>query len=290
MSELPPAPWVELCIYFINFPTGDYLLVLVDDYSRYPVVEIIKSTPNWTRCSLNVESLTNYLVTMDHHSTVESSVSLLTTWASHIELTLTGPEQMEKLIASCILLRRQWNCNGGMEELETGNVLLLTNYRAVPHALTRIPHVTSLYGRLMQMCLPEADYALLDHEMLFSDQCATADIKGQFFTAQERPIKVNKPDSISPQPIWSNWMKGLMLTVQWGDKTTRNSPLFKWVEAPVDHENHKDFASVYDRCYNLELWQHKCKLDGTEFNPEGEGCKILCLFDYCLSLTSHRLI
>ena len=45
MSTLPPGPWQELSIDFCGpFPSGDYLLVVVDDYSRYPEVEILKST------------------------------------------------------------------------------------------------------------------------------------------------------------------------------------------------------------------------------------------------------
>ena len=45
MSELPAAPWTEVSVDFCGaFPSGDYLLVIVDDYSRYPIVEITKST------------------------------------------------------------------------------------------------------------------------------------------------------------------------------------------------------------------------------------------------------
>ncbi|KAL0183494.1 hypothetical protein M9458_019190, partial [Cirrhinus mrigala] len=45
MSDLPAEPWVEVSVDFTGpFPSGDYLLVVVDDYSRYPEVEIVKST------------------------------------------------------------------------------------------------------------------------------------------------------------------------------------------------------------------------------------------------------
>ena len=43
MSSLPNQVWEELSIDFAGLPTGDYLLVVSDDYSRYPVVEIIRS-------------------------------------------------------------------------------------------------------------------------------------------------------------------------------------------------------------------------------------------------------
>ena len=45
MTELPPAPWTRVSTDFCGpFPSGDHLLVIMDDYSRYPEVEIVRST------------------------------------------------------------------------------------------------------------------------------------------------------------------------------------------------------------------------------------------------------
>ena len=45
MSELPPEPWhtIHVAIYG-PFPTGEYLLVAIDAYSRFPIVEIVQTT------------------------------------------------------------------------------------------------------------------------------------------------------------------------------------------------------------------------------------------------------
>ncbi|KAK3706244.1 hypothetical protein QZH41_008631, partial [Actinostola sp. cb2023] len=53
-----PTPWISPIVVvpkralesmdFAELPTGDYLLVLIDDYSRFPMVEIIKSTSSRT--------------------------------------------------------------------------------------------------------------------------------------------------------------------------------------------------------------------------------------------------
>ncbi len=43
MSPLPDQAWDEIIVYFAELSTGDYLLVLSDDYSRYPIVEVIRS-------------------------------------------------------------------------------------------------------------------------------------------------------------------------------------------------------------------------------------------------------
>ncbi|KAK3747024.1 hypothetical protein QZH41_010333 [Actinostola sp. cb2023] len=44
MSPLPTSPWQEVSIDFKDLSSGEYLLVITDDYSRYPVVEIVRST------------------------------------------------------------------------------------------------------------------------------------------------------------------------------------------------------------------------------------------------------
>lgn len=44
MSELSPGPWQHLSMDFCGqLPTSKYLIVIVDEYSRYPVIEIVKS-------------------------------------------------------------------------------------------------------------------------------------------------------------------------------------------------------------------------------------------------------
>ena len=44
MSELPSRKWSHLCADFYGpLPSSDYLLVILDEYSRFPEVEIIRS-------------------------------------------------------------------------------------------------------------------------------------------------------------------------------------------------------------------------------------------------------
>ena len=45
MSELPSKPWKHAAINFCGpFPTGELALVVVDEYSRYPELEIVTYT------------------------------------------------------------------------------------------------------------------------------------------------------------------------------------------------------------------------------------------------------
>ena len=41
---LPDGPWKELSIDFYTMPSGEEILVVIDDYSRFPVIEVVRST------------------------------------------------------------------------------------------------------------------------------------------------------------------------------------------------------------------------------------------------------
>ena len=44
-SNFPDGPWLELAADFYGpLPSGEKLLVLVDEFSRFPIVKILKST------------------------------------------------------------------------------------------------------------------------------------------------------------------------------------------------------------------------------------------------------
>ena len=49
MNELPPTPWHTLHLDHCGpFPTGEYILVIIDVYTRYPEIAIVKSTSAFT--------------------------------------------------------------------------------------------------------------------------------------------------------------------------------------------------------------------------------------------------
>ena len=44
MADLPSGPWKDISADFCGpLPTGEHLFVIIDEYSRYPIVEIIWS-------------------------------------------------------------------------------------------------------------------------------------------------------------------------------------------------------------------------------------------------------
>jgi len=45
MIKLPSAPWREVAIDFAGpFPSGDYIMVVIDEFSRFPEGELLTST------------------------------------------------------------------------------------------------------------------------------------------------------------------------------------------------------------------------------------------------------
>ena len=43
MSQLPDGAWMNISVDFCGpLPSGEYLVVIVDEYSRFPIVEITK--------------------------------------------------------------------------------------------------------------------------------------------------------------------------------------------------------------------------------------------------------
>ena len=45
MTELPERPWQKVSLDFSGpYPSGEYCLIVVNDYSRYPVVELVSTT------------------------------------------------------------------------------------------------------------------------------------------------------------------------------------------------------------------------------------------------------
>ena len=63
-STLPPYPWHTINIDFLGpLPNLKYLLVAIDQHSRYPVVEIVSSTS----ANCTISALEKYFQNMDSH-------------------------------------------------------------------------------------------------------------------------------------------------------------------------------------------------------------------------------
>jgi hypothetical protein len=103
MSQLPDQVWSNLSADFAGpTPDGSYLLKIEDDFSRFPVVEIINSTSANTviaafdRSSRSWGMSKLFVPTMAVRFSQKHGPTMLNTWALNIGvLCLCGPGQME---------------------------------------------------------------------------------------------------------------------------------------------------------------------------------------------------
>ena len=164
MSHLPDRPWKELSIDFIGpFPTGESLLVVMDDYSRFPEVEIVHSTSSNTV----IPKLDAIFARQGIPSELRSDKGPpfnggeFASFASylgfkHRRITPLWPgangeverfmKTLGKAIRAAFIDQRNWK-----QELYT----FLRQYRATPHSSTGVSPSELLNGRPMKIMLPE---------------------------------------------------------------------------------------------------------------------------------------
>ena len=260
MSPLPAAPWKELSVDFANLPNQEYLLLITDDYSRYPVVEIVKSTS----AAMVIPKLDKVFSEFGVPDVVKSD---------------NGPPFNSKEFASFAddlgfkhrKVTPKWaRANGEVErfvrtvkkviktaKLERKNPKqelnrLLRNYRATPHSTTRVAPATALFGRPMKTKLPELTTPRSDLEIRERDRSAKAKIKKHADNKRYvKPSTIKEGDTVfvkrddskkksdtpyDPRPHIVVGKKGSMVTAQNDDgvQVTRNSSFFKNV--PVSAE------------------------------------------------------
>lgn len=111
MFKSPKASWTELIIDFGLVPThcNEYLPVLVNEYSRFPIVELVRSTYSNAVIPCLDKIFSEYgipeVVRSDNgHFTIVNSTSLRSIWVLFTEkLLLTGPLLTVKWRGSCVL-------------------------------------------------------------------------------------------------------------------------------------------------------------------------------------------
>ena len=164
MSPLPEAPWQELSVDFIGpFPTGESLIVVIDDFSRFPEVELVHSTssntvipkldPIFARQGILQEIRTDNGPSFNGHEFKNFASYLCFT---HRCVTPLWPgakfevERIMKTLVKAIRLafaeQRNWK-----QELHT----FLRQYRTTPHFSTGMSPSQLLNGRQMTALLPQ---------------------------------------------------------------------------------------------------------------------------------------
>ena len=262
MSLLPPEPWHTVHIDFCGpFPTGEYLFVAIDAYSRFPEVEIIHSTS----AKATIPKLERMFSVHGIPSVIRSDNGppftgdefkkfVLDNGINHRKITPLWPQAnseaenfmkpLTKAIRSSHAERRDWR-----KDL----YLFLLNYRATPHSTTGFAPSELLFNRKIKTKLPQLTVSNsqsdIDSKVKRNDKQAkermksyadkksrakVSDIKvGDIVLIRQR--KQNKwSTKFDPSPFYVVRRKGTMITaIRNGKYVSRNVSYFKKIDSSI---------------------------------------------------------
>ena len=262
MSPLPAAPWKELSVDFAELHNKEYLLLITDDYSRYPVVEIVKSTSAMTVIPKLDKVFSEFgvpdIVRSDNGPPFNSKDfasfaedlgfkhrKVTTKWARANGEVERFERTVKKVVKTAKLGHKNYK-----QELNR----LLRNYRATPHSTTRVAPATALFGRPMKTKLPEILSPCSDPKIRERDQIAKAKMKSHADNKQYvKPSTLKEGDMVfvkrddskkksdtpyDPRPCTVVEKKGSMGSAEDDDGVliTRNSSFFKSVPAAEEEK------------------------------------------------------
>ena len=268
MTPLPKAPWCEIAIDFVGpFPSGEVLLVVIDEFSRFPEVEILHSTtanaviPKLD-CIFSRQGIPK-VVKSDNGPPFNSNE--FANFASflgfeHRKVTPYWPQAngeverfmrtLGKAIRTAHLEKKNWK-----QEMNA----FLRQYRATPHSTTDVSPSEALNGRKIQTLLPQltevnqSDIYNSIHEKdsekkrkmkEYADQRRRSETSGikvgdVVLIRQPKTNKLSTP--FNPHPYKVVARKGSMVTAEHGShKVTRNVSFFKKIETTPVTENETD--------------------------------------------------
>lgn len=256
MSPLPDSAWQEVSVDFKDLSTKGYLLVVTDDYSRYPVVDIVSSTS----ANAVIPRLDKIFAEFGIPEVVKSDNGppfngrdfknfAETLGFRHRKVTPLWPranggvERFMRTIKKTIHTATA-ECKPWKEEM----CKLLRNYRTTPHSSTGMAPATAMFNRNIRTKLPEipsnlSDQAgIRDHDSEAKRKMKSyadnkAYVKPQNISVGDAVIVKRDPSclkSATPydlKPYVVTEQKGTMITAARGDKEiTRNSSQFKQIE------------------------------------------------------------
>ena len=290
-SQIPNAPWMSCAADFYGpLRSGHYILVVVDDFSRYPEVETVTSTSAAATipkldCIFARQGLPQSIKTDNGppFNSEQFRSYLLNMGVRHQRVTPYWPEangEAERFMASLNKTMKTAQTEGTDWTVALNNFLRC--YRSAPHTSTGVAPYTALYNRTMRTKLPELIIPVIDIERLHSqikqnDAEAKNYMKNQADTARRtRPHqfrlgdrvllkqihtrKGSNPYEVVPYVITNS--HGTQLTAQResdGRVVKRNSSHFKLL---------RDFTNAEDSMSAKELDNAKEPDDDIMNTPE----------------------
>ena len=274
ISPLPPEPWHTVHIDFCGpFPTGEYTLVVIDAYSRFPEVEVVSSTSAKSTIAKLQRIFATHgmprVIRSDNgppFTSYEFQAFMEECGINHRRITPLWPQAnseaenfmkpLTKAIRAAHLEKKNW---------KTEIHAFLLNYRATPHSTTGFAPAVLLFNRQIQTKLPQVhSNAEQEKDSAVRSKDTTAKEKMKENTDRKRRakksvieigdlilIRQRKENKFStkfdPKPFRVTKVKGTMITsVRNGKYITRNVsqckkiPDSESVQSDTDDEGEND--------------------------------------------------
>lgn len=275
MSSLPTGPWEKVDIDFCGpMPTGEYLLVLIDEYSRFPIVEIIKSTSAKTTIPKLDKIFAEYGIPIELKSDNGPPFNSedFTNFAKelgfrHRKITPYWPQanaEAERFMRTVQKAIRTAHTQGQNWKQELPK--FLRNYRATQHSTTTVSPAELLFGRKLRTKLPQQNITVspkdLEERVRVEDRSRKERMKKNAdVTNHAKQRKITVGDNVlvkqkkcnklttpfDPKPYKVITVKGTMITAKRQDNVvTRNSSHFKIISEDilVNEQSDDDLADV----------------------------------------------
>ena len=255
MSTLPRGPWLELSIDFCGpLPTGEYLLVIIDEFSRFPVVEVVRSTSAEIVIPVvdNVFSLLDYpeIVNSDNGPPFNGHLwkaFMQENGIRHRKITPLWPQanaQAEAFNKPLMKALRSASISGSSWRREMRK--FLRAYRCTPHVTTEFTPHRLMFARDPQTKLPEVrQHVSVDDKVVReNDAAANRKMKSRadkrtrakkttlnegdvVLVRRQKTGKLSTPFDPTPLDVASR--NGSMITARRADgsRVTRNVSMFR---------------------------------------------------------------
>ena len=267
-TTLPTGPWRDLAIDLLGpLPSGESILVVVDYYSRYYEVEILRSTitSKVIACIEWMFSRHGLPETIKSDNgpqfkAEEFSAYLAQQGIIHHKVTAKWPQangEVERQNRS--LHKRMQIAQAEGKDWRRELTKYLAAYRAIPHTTTGTSPAELLFGRKMRTKLPEiadiyADQEVRDHDSeckaksrAYADQRRNAEPSGilpgdQVFLKQEKKDKLTTAYNPIPYMVVGKKGNSTIIESSEGARYSRNTSHLKKVQTPPSTNHEKDAA------------------------------------------------
>ena len=267
-TPLPSKPWSEIALDFAGpFPSGQYLLVAIDEYSRFPEVEIISSTA----AKVVIPKLNSIFARQGFPNIVKTDIGppfqgtefaeyAKTVGFKHRKITPLWPEAngiverfmgtINKFVRASVAGNHDWRA-----ELDS----FLLHYRATPHSATQISPFEALNTRKMNIGLPSIPFSdTKPCRSKISQNDAASKGKMKAYADKRRhtyPSSLKEGDNVlikqpklnkltplyNPEPYTVVQKNGSMVTAERnGHFITRSSSNFRPVNAKIEDEEERE--------------------------------------------------